>query len=820
MSLFHRLIIGLGAYKRAARSCETQLVRPAIPIRVFTFCRTMNRPFFRPQDRIYPLELFFLSFCLFTFLPARATDFLINGTTLLNAITVPNTGTHHIRFTGAGYQNPVSLTLKSNNSDSIIFERAEESVDVIEFTGTLFQMKNVQATVVFRNLAFKAKNGATIFLEGISASPNRNLLLDSCQIFGDTLNSTFLSWLGGTGSKVQISRSILSTLKGTDAKVDLSADSVLISNTYLNFAGLITSTTPRSFALKNISSNRVQYKLAGDFTGIYSFVKNVFGHPGGQNKLPGNPDKFIMTLSDFAGGGSAQANVRFNSWTGFDFPASASFQHPTNSSVSPFGDTTALWDFRQPSDSLRGYQNPAGSFPAYNIFPGDTALSVRLSGRDSVVASFASAQIPRVVSMGYGNAVYPAAADSTRTFWLQDTTLQTTGPVALKSLRFPQGAPSGLPILFSQSGSGFVPGALGPEGGLSFVNGTLSSKTFIPAFAGQNTLKGSNVSVKGLTSDTALLFSTITRTGRTFFQTTALAPSNKRWRFLQKSGKTLGFKDTTNAEGAGEVRFGFGQTGTDKPFLADSAAWWLGGNSFSALTDSVGKYWGRAAIASSNQAILLERLAVGRGNDTVTLSQGKIVTSSAVGHQLKIDSTSQPDQAQFPDMGSFSKGISFTWLGRGTGDSFVLSLNKSNKLQQAYMKNGATTTLLTPTREDSASVTLSFGLGDSGKVIFLADSIKDGTGVLPNSQAQEKILPLPSFLRVAGRNLPWGEHAVSGHLVLANMQGRRLADEIVPRASSSLTFAPRLYQPLYGWWLVHTETGQLRKTPLALGNVP
>ena len=144
---------------------------------------------------------------------------------------------HRIRF--QRYQDVGSFALTSLNADSLIFERSEPSAEVIEFSGKLFKMENVTAAVVFRNLAFKAKNGAAIFMEGISASPNRNLLLDSCQLFGDTLNSTFLSWLGGSGSQVEIRRSIVSAGKGTDAKVDLSADSVLLSNTYLNFAGLL-----------------------------------------------------------------------------------------------------------------------------------------------------------------------------------------------------------------------------------------------------------------------------------------------------------------------------------------------------------------------------------------------------------------------------------------------------------------------------------------------------------------------------------------------------------------------------------------------------
>ncbi|HLP41812.1 MAG TPA: hypothetical protein VK465_09925 [Fibrobacteria bacterium] len=104
------------------------------------------------------------------------------------------------------------------------------------------------------------------------------------------------------------------------------------------------------------------------------------------------------------------------------------------------------------------------------------------------------------------------------------------------------------------------------------------------------------------------------------------------------------------------------------------------------------------------------------------------MTSSAQGHQLKVDSSYQPDQAQFPDMGAFSKGMAFTWAGRGAGDKFALTLKKSSGLQRAYMKNGAIATALSPIQEDSASVTIAFGLGDSALPVFLARQFRIAAG--------------------------------------------------------------------------------------------
>ena len=635
---------------------------------------------------------------------------------------------HHVRF--KTYQEVGNFTLTALTADSLIFERDSESAEVIEFSGKLFKMENVTAAVVFRNLAFKAKNGAAIFHEASSGSPNRNLLLDSCQLFGDTLGGTFLSWLGDTASKVDIKRSYIVATRGTaNTKLDLNVGTVSVSQSYLNVPGVLVATTERRFELTQTTVNRMQFQLNGNFNGLYAFSNNLFAHPPVQNRLSaGGAQKFVMSMLGFASGTATQ-NARFSTWAGSDYPASAAFPGATNPTLAPFGDSLALWDFRQAGEMVRGYQNPAGAFPAYNIFPGDTALSVRLSGKDSAVVSFAAASIPRAVSVAYGTTSYPVATDSTRTYWLQDTTLALTGPASVRSVRLQGGVSSGLPLLFARSGADFVPGSTGAEGSLQFSTGTPSAKVFIPAFAGQNTPKGSNVAVKGLSSDTVFIFSNITRSGRTSFSKPTLAPSNARWRTLQKAGNPVGLRDTTNAEGNGLITFGLSKSEADSPYATDSLTWWLGGASFVATTDSASKYWGRVPFAPSIQAVLIERLTIGKGADTLLLAQGRIVTRSGWGHQLRIDSTHAISQSDFPDMGAFSKGISFTWPGRGTGDSCTLTWNKSNKQQHVYLKDGTAATLLSPTKEDSTSLTLSFGIGDSGKVVFLARKWRIAAGV-------------------------------------------------------------------------------------------
>ena len=100
-----------------------------------SFCLSMNflplKKILQRQDySLGPQIHILLSILVFTLCFAKvstANTFIIDGNTTLNSIIIPNIGTHRIRFTGAGYQNPGSLTLTNNNSDSIIFERLNET---------------------------------------------------------------------------------------------------------------------------------------------------------------------------------------------------------------------------------------------------------------------------------------------------------------------------------------------------------------------------------------------------------------------------------------------------------------------------------------------------------------------------------------------------------------------------------------------------------------------------------------------------------------------------------------------------------------------
>ena len=637
---------------------------------------------------------------------------------------------HVIQF--KTYTNVGSFTLNGITADSIIFQRAEESAEVVEFSGTLFQMQNVNANVVFRNLAFKAKTGSSIFIDGIATGkPNRNLTIDSCQIFADTLNTTFLAWSAetGTGSTMLIKRSIIFGAMGSKGNIDITADTVRVINCYLNYSGLFLGKAPKRTLLSNSTFNRVQFDLSGKITGVYSIQSNLFGYPPLQDKLGDIKNVFVMSLSSYSTG-VALNNGRFSTWYGFNLPSDDGFSDPSNISVSSFGDSLSFWDFKQTAETTRGYQNPlSAGFPAYNVFPGETSYKTKLSNQDSIVFNISSGQIPRVISANYSVVTYPSSLDSTRWIWAKDTAIGISGPVTISSIEMPKINPQGIPILFSEFNSSFSPSANGVEGALTFTNTTPTAKKFIPTFGGQNTFRGSSVSIKGIGVDTSFIFSAITKSGRTVFQNPVLKSVSKRIRVLKVAGNGFGFKDSTTCEGTGLIRFGFSKTGLDLPLKPDSLAWLIS-DTLSSVKDSLGKYWGTHNFSKTTQGVLIEKLGAGTGIDTNQFSLGSIRTVSSNGHQLTVDSSFQPTLSLYPDMASFSKGYLIKWPGRGSGDSLTLSIKRSSIFQKIYFKDGTKATVF-PFETDTLnlSLTVPLSIADSNKIFFLAQKYQIPAGI-------------------------------------------------------------------------------------------
>jgi hypothetical protein len=641
-------------------------------------------------------------------------------TTIANLIkTSPPGGSRHIRF--QTYKDVGLFAVNGLTVDSLILERDSQSAEVLDVAGTFLDIKGASCPVVMRNLAFRITSATAILIDGIGASANKNLVVDSCIVFGDTIGTSFVSWSSKSGSlgKIELKRSIIFGLKGPDARIDLTADTVNLTNNYFNFSGLIATTSGSKLSFLNNTSNRAQFRFSGDGTGTYDISNNYFANPPVTPKFNA-PSKYVANIFGFPITGSARGNKRFNTWTGFDNSAAPIFGTSENTITNAFGDSLAQWDFREVGETTRGYQYPtSANFPSFSIYPPDSLYKTRI-GLDSIILSVDAASIPRVISASIASIAYPPTLDSTRTFWSKDSSLTVSGPAVVKALTLPLGKGLGNPILFAQVGSAFPAGPAGKEGELVFANGSPAAKTFIPTFGGQNTLKGAPTFVIGLSTDTVLRFSSITRTGRTRLGALQAPSARKRWRTFNQGNSLLGFRDSTNAEGSGQLKFGLGKGGFPSPLITDSLSWILPGDTLRPVLDSAGKYWGDRPFAAVSQAILIERLTLGSGLDTMPLAQGRLVFGGPSGIQLQADSSGSLSANQLADMGFFSKPLSFRWMGRQAGDSLTLEWNKGLPRQKPFTLKDGKALAVTPVREDSSLVAVRFGPGDTNQILFLA----------------------------------------------------------------------------------------------------
>jgi hypothetical protein len=661
----------------------------------------------------------------------HATNYTVDApgklTTISGQLASAGVGTHHIRF--GSYANVGSVTLTTATADSIIFERNSTDTLVIDVTGSSKFLKIdglATTTVVLRGLAFRLGADSKLIEGAVLGSPSPRLVIDSCIIMSDSLNSAFISWLGATGSRIDIRRSILvSRRSGPLVKLDLQADTVSLQNNLINFEGVASCKVVAMMSLINNTNSHTQFNISTDGTAKYLFRSNYFATPPSQNRLSvGGASRYpIRTLGDFtAPGASATTNSRDIAWSGFDYPpASTLFTDSSNIIVTQVKADTTLWDWRIASDTQRGAWNGTSPLLAFNLQPNRTVYTTRLGGKDSVEATVLPASTPRLISLDLTTSTYPTYTDSTRTLWRKDSSITLTGIATVTRLIFPQINSAGKPMLYSADNpaSAITVGAPGIDGSTSFTNTLTTAKYFLPAFSNQNTKNGLNAQVTGIGTDTSIQFASITRTGRSSFSTSDSFALSKRYRPVLRGSSPFGLRLTTSAEGAGAVLLGLSKSGATVPFISDSLTAY-DGTTNRTITDSAGKYWVALPITATNQFRLYERLALGSGRDTVKFSGNQIIAASAKGHQLKIDSSLTVDESQVPTFAAISKPTKLGWIGRAAGDSLYLILKKSVPEQSPFSWTGDSATPLIPFAQDSASITLALNLGDSATPVFLA----------------------------------------------------------------------------------------------------
>ncbi len=660
-------------------------------------------------------------------LSAATTTYLIdasnNLTALANDISSHANTSYIVRF--QSYVNIGTLVLNSFSGDSLVFIRDDaNSSEIIEFQGTLFSFKNNLGSVRFRNLAFKAKSDAAKLIEGyIIGSENKNLSIDSCQIFGDVLNTTFISWLGTSTSSVEIKRNIFSIGLSTSTKVNISSDTVSLKNNYFNFAGeFIASATKHRLTLSNNTVNYTQFTLSGNFQSALFCDNNIFGHAPATTSIVGSPSKWIMTQSNWGSSGSITGNARFAEWAGFDYPSGLGFSDASSNPIIPvFTDPISKWSFKNITETNRGYQNPgSANYPTYNLFPDSTNFTTKL-GKDSLKLTVNASSIPRVISINYDTTTpYSAIVEANRTFWKKDTALIITGPVVINSILFPGSKTLGAPMLFNFYSGTYHADIAGNESDSIFTNTISTAKIFVPVFTNQNTKKGINVTVD-LSVDTSFRFANISRTGRTITQPLNYSDSNKRHRILQKNGNSHGFSSTTNAEGSGLVTIGITKNGVDTAFIKDSLYFELNNGTALKAIDSANKYYVSTNFASSLQGILTEHLSLGNLRDTLKLSgQDLLYKTASPGYQISRDIIAF-DTSSLKFNTNFGNPYAFHWVGRvNANDSLTLKLLTKDASQHAYVRNNNQLDSLPNLIKVNSTYSIFLQTTDTNKIFLLA----------------------------------------------------------------------------------------------------
>lgn len=702
-------------------------------------------------------------------------------------------GTHIVEF--SGYTNIGTFAIDGSRADSIIFRRKGLSTQPLQFsTIALFTVRNFNGTIVIRGLSFTPATRLAILVNsGDPGNPNKNLILDSCQIYSsDTLTSSFLRWAGAPGSRIQIKKTF-ATIKAGSGSFDIVGDTVQIEHCLFNLSSGGLAHVTDLLSLHNNTFIRGRFFAEGQppstSSATVSIMGNLFFSPNGGRAAP----LFLRDMGSVVLD-SIKNNGRDPKYTKWDDGSYSSmfFSDRGNANFSgTFPDSSEMWNWSLAGETLKGAFSPSGptAMPSYTLFPGNNTLKKRI-GKDSVSLILDNAEIPRMVDLAYGSAAYPSDIDSLRSVYLKDTNLVVSGPATVTSIEIPGIAAYGPAVLVGVNGSTFVSLTRNPTPNVPLFLNLGSANQFIPAWGGQNTKKGTNVAPSSLPAGKSLTFSSVQLAGVTSFFTTQAAPPGNRIRLLQKNSQSVSLAESTTALASGTLAYGIGTSLDSNPWLSDSVFLWVQGVGYRKPSNTGSQFVDTLPFRNPFEVVLAERLAIGKGNDTMPLAQGRIVTQSVIGHQLSTDSSYQPDQSQFPDMGLFSKGLSFKWPGRGTGDSFGLTLSKSSPLQKAFMKNGLTATLLSPTREDSASITIAFGTGDSSKIVFLAhkygipagiktdrafgtDSIKSLLSTTPGDLSTDSTgltsngLPLAASRFLGGRKVRMDNLSVQGTYTLS-----------------------------------------------------
>ncbi|MEO6096930.1 MAG: hypothetical protein ABIW76_15140, partial [Fibrobacteria bacterium] len=672
-------------------------------------------------------------------------------------------GEHVIEFqsyTGVGL---FKLLGPIPNLQTLTFTRSsQDSANVINVDSTLFDLKNLPGTqVVLRGLAFKLANPKAVLIAGSETGKgNGTLIIDSCFIYADSLDGSFLTWLTDT-SRVEIRRSFFVTRNAKPAtRINLSAGNILLANTLFNFPGALQATvTGKGVEIVSNVFNRTQMKLTGDPIGAgaeqpkITCNQNLVAFKPAQDAfVPGTPDIWFLSHQGFNTVSDVRINRQLNEgWKGFEIqptrPDSIWASSSTNirlnkTALTGKSDTTA-WDwYLSAADAATGLNLTGletGDYKRtqpYNVLPGRMSFAWTLP-KGLFTVHFQSGPFPRHIKL---DSISDPQLDSA---FIKTPTLRQVlpsgnrgvnalhfGAVQVDSIVYQVKALHGVPLLVANNAEG-NPSLQNPPGTSNqtqtvFINRVPAARRFILTNVG-NTPRGINVTMERISSamgsaDT-VLFSKVDSAGQSNFQALGLLDPAAKVRDLDR---VIAFHTTASISGT----VTFGSTLNIAPYRPDSLRWYfpaIGASATGAYRVAVkgtgtnaNRYLDTINFATAAKpdfrAHLVELLSVPRGSSSLSIKDGSIDASSVNGYQWTVDSLPPPDEVRY---GKSTNGYRFRWISRGNADIIKLNLKGSADLQAWVSVPGKIDTL--HDQPDSNGVFhINIALTDSGKTFFLA----------------------------------------------------------------------------------------------------
>jgi hypothetical protein len=666
-----------------------------------------------------------------------AINHTINSTTKLDAIGAEIhtsvDATHLVSF--MAYTNVGHFVLDgTNKADTVIFTKGDESDSAVQVTDNLplFDIKSMKGTIIFRNVAFHLASANAVLISGADQTKkNNNIIFDSCLIFGEAANSTFLTWWGDANSKVQIYRSFINM--GNGGGVSLTAGTVDLRNNVFNFAGLVTTTSTQLFRLDHNTIVRTQFDANGDhLKSDYKVIDNLFTHHSQQNALGigGDTAYFPMLFSNFnESSPSVKRNVAYDAWRGFEPPPGARFTSDSTNKriVTPVAgkDSAEAWDWYKAYPAV-GFDFGLDKSPdPYNVFPGKTAFTGTTPDNKTLKIFFKPSSIPRRCLPQWGGAVLDSLMnDSLRLLWpgQQGLTLGDHVFFGLDSMNIsPVTGPGGNPVLLAYTGSWNKPAQSEPVSKPGrFVNGFPAAVAFHPAYL-CGTPRGLKIVPTTAIPPDRLVFGKVDSAGYTVINGYQSPPLRDSLRYLNTS---YGFTTTAVISVAPGDSMVFGTSlvrpkdPASIPYRSDKVFWWVKDLDTLLAADQVqdSVYVSTVRDLPKLEAYLVERLSARKGKDLFPIRNGSVTVRTSGGFQIDIDSTAyKPDSNLF---GKPSAGVGFGWAGRTDSDTVEIRFKKTAGMEAFRDSAGSISAF--PYQDDSGGYArLRIGKTDSGKAFFM-----------------------------------------------------------------------------------------------------